>query len=101
MPQSYVINFSGVLFVPVSTKAALDEYLEGFCKARLQDEAVPWGAQEVPTYPSDDITVFLVGVGGVFRALVNGVRQLGSGCFFEVMHLANDALVVESLVELR
>ena len=101
MPRSYGINFSGVLFVPVATKVAVDEYLEGFCEVRLQDEAVPWGAQQVPAYPSDGITVFLAEVGGVSRALVDGVCQLGSGSFFEVIHLADDASVVEASVELR
>ena len=90
-----------MLFVPVATKVAVDKYLEGSCEARLQDEAVPWGAQQVPAYPSDGITVFLAGVGVVSRALVDGVRQLGSGSIFEIMHLADDALVVEASVELR
>ena len=100
MPRSCGINFSGVLFVPFSKKFAVDEYLEGFCKVRLQDEAVPWASQQVPAYPSDGITVFLAGVGGVSRALVDGIRQLGSGCLFEIINLADDALVVEALVEL-
>ena len=100
MPRSYGINFSGVLFVLVATKVAVDKYLEGSCELRNQDEALPWGAQQVPAYPSDGITVFLAGVGGLSRALVDGVRQLGSGSFFEVIHLADDAPLVEASVEL-
>ena len=87
--------------MPVATKVAVDEYLEGFCEVRFQAEAVPWGAQQVRAYPSDGITVFLAGVSGVSRALVDGVRQLGLGSFFELIHLADDALVVEASVELR
>ena len=101
MPQSYGIIFSGVLFVPVATKVAVDEYLKGFCEVRLQDEALPWGDQQVLAYPSEGITVFLAGFGGVLRALVDGVRQLGSGSLFEIIHLADDASVVEASVELR
>ena len=87
--------------MPVATKVAVDKYLERSCEVRLQDEALPWGAQQVPAYPLDGITVFLAGVGGVSRALVDGVRQLGSGSLFVIIHLADDALVVEALVELR
>ena len=87
--------------MPVATKVAVDEYLEGFCEVRLQDEATFWGAQQVPAYPSDGVTVLLAGVGGVSRALVDGVLQLGSGSFFEVIHLADDASVVEASVKLR
>ena len=68
-----------LLVPPVATKVAVDEYFEGFCEVRLQDEAVPWGDQQVPAYPLDGITVLLTGVGGVQLALVDGVRQLGSG----------------------
>ena len=100
MPRSYGINFSGVLFVPVSTKVAVDKYLEGFCEIGLQDEAVFCGAQQVPAYPSDGVTVLLAGVGGVSRALMDGIRQLGSGSLFEIIHLANDASGVEAWVEL-
>ena len=87
--------------MPDATKVAVDKYLEGFCEVRLQDKAVPWGAQQVPAYPSYGITVFLVEVGGLSRALVDGVRQLGSGSFFKVIHLADDTLVVEASVKLR
>ena len=45
--------------------------------------------------------MFLAGVGRVLRTLVDSVRQLGSGSLFEIVHLADDALVVEALVELR
>ena len=96
MPRSYGINLSGVLFVPVATKFAVDEYLEGFCEIRLQDEAVFCGAQQVPSYPSNGVTVLLAGVGGVSRALVDGIRQLGLGSLFEIIHLADDASVVEA-----
>ena len=78
MPRSYGINFSGVLFVPIATKVAVNEYIEGFCEVGLQDEAVFWGAQQIPTYPSDGVTMLLAGVGGVSRALVDGIRQLRS-----------------------
>ena len=87
--------------MPVATKVAVDEYLEGFCEVRLQDEAVFCGAQQVPAYPSDGVTVLLAGVGGVSRALVDGIRQLGSGSLFEIIHLADDASVVEASVKLR
>ena len=87
--------------MPVATQVAVDKYLEGFCEVRLQYEAVFWGAQQVPAYTSDGVTVLLAGVGGVSRTLVNGIRQLGSGFLFEIIHLANDALVVEAPVELR
>ena len=96
MPRLYRINLSGVFFVPVATKVAVNEYLKGFFKVRVKDEVVPWGAQQVLAYPSDDVTVFLAWVGGVSRALVDGVRQLGSGSFFEVIHLADDASLVEA-----
>ena len=101
MPRSYGINLSGVLFVPVSTKVDVDEYLEGFCEFNIQDEAVSCVAQQVPAYPLDCVTVLLAGVGGVLRALVDGVRQLGSGSIFEIIHLADDASVVEASVKLR
>ena len=65
--------------MPVATKFAVYKYLKGFCEVRLQDEAVFWGAQQVPAYPSDGVAVLLVGVGGVLRALVDGIRQLGLG----------------------
>ena len=84
--------------MPVATKVAVDEYLEGFCEVRLQDEAVFCGAQQVPAYPSDGVTVLLAGVGGVSCALVDGIRQLGSGSLFEIIHLADDASVVEASV---
>ena len=87
--------------MPVATKVAVDEYLEGFCKIRLQDEAVFFGAQQVPAYPSDGVTVLLAGFGGVSGALVDGIRQLGSGSLFEIIHLADDASVFEASVELR
>ena len=87
--------------MPVTTKVAVNKYLEGSCEVRLQDEAVPWGAQQVPAYPSDGVTVLLAGVGGLSSALVDGVRQLGSGSLFEIIHLADDASVVEASVELR
>ena len=82
MPRLYGINFSGVFFVPVATKVAVDKYLEGFCEVRLQDEAFFCGAQQVTAYPSDGVTVLLAGFGGVSRALVDGIRQLGSGSLF-------------------
>ena len=65
--------------MPVATKVAVDEYLEGFCEIRLQYDAVFCGAQQVPAYPSDGVIVLLAGVGGVSRALVDGIRQLKSG----------------------
>ena len=82
--------------MPVATKVAVDEYLEGFCEARLQYKAVFWGAQQVPAYPSDGVTLLLAGVGGVSRALVDGIRQLGSGSLFDIIHLADEASVVEA-----
>ena len=87
--------------MPVSTKVAVNEYLEGFCEIRLQYEAVFSGTQQVPAYPSDGVTVLLAGVGGVLRALVDGIRQLESGSLFEIIPLADDASLVEALVELR
>ena len=101
MPRLYGINFSGVLFVPVATTVAVDEYLEGFCEVRIQDEAVFCGAQQVPAYLSDGVTVLLAGVSGVLRALVDGIHQLGSGSLLEIIHLADDASVVETSVKLR
>ena len=90
-----------MLFVPVATKVAVDKYLEVSCEVRLQYEALPWGAQQVPAYPSDGITVFLAGVGGVSRALVDVVRQLGSGSHFEIIHLDDEDLIFDASVELR
>ena len=87
--------------MPVATKFSVDEYLEGFCEIRLQDEAVFCGAQQVPAYPSDGVIVLLAGVGGISRALVDGIHQLGSGSLFEIIHLADDTSVVEASVELR
>ena len=45
--------------------------------------------------------MFLAEVGGVLRALVDGVCQLGLGSLFEIIHLADDASVVEASVELQ
>ena len=86
--------------MPVATKVAVKKYLEQSCEVRIQYEALPWGAQQVPAYPSDGVTMLLAGVSGVSCALVDGILQLGSGSFFEIIHLADDALVVEASVEL-
>ena len=45
--------------------------------------------------------MLLAGVGGVSRALVDGILQLGSGSLFEIIHLADDASVVEASVKIR
>ena len=45
--------------------------------------------------------MFLTGVSGVSGILVDSVCQLGSGSLFEIVHLADDAFVVEALVGLR
>ena len=49
----------------------------------------------------DSITVFLAGVCGLSRTLVDSVLQLGSGSLFEIVHLVDGASLVEASVELR
>ena len=88
----------GILMVEVSGKVGIGPDLE-ILVLKLEDDSLVPGSSKIPANPFDCIAVLPAWICSKPCALMHCICDVWSGAFFEVIKLADDASIVEMLVE--